>query len=89
MKFTENTFKESINRLANTEDGRIVLAGIRHICNWDMTVLTSDDATQTLYYAAKRGVYGGIRKNIDPEHLKKIEFDYELTIGQKEKNNGK
>ena len=82
IEITEETYKEALNRLANTDDGKIVLAVLKSLCNWDMTILSSDDATKTLYYAAKRGVYGSVRKNILPKHLKAIEFDYAVRDNQ-------
>lgn len=85
MKYTENTLTEAINRLAKTEDGKIVLSYIKELCGWDRTVLASDDALATMFYASKRGVYGGIRKQIKPENLKGFEFDYQLKLEEKSK----
>lgn len=79
IKVNEQAFKEAINRVAASDDGRIVLAAIKHICKWDETFVASGDPVQTHYFAAMRGLYGGLRKHIRKEHLKEIEFEYQLT----------
>ena len=71
--------------MANTDDGKVVLAVLKDICSWDMTYLDSNDENKSLYYATKRGIYGSIRKNIKPEYLKIIEFDYKLKPTQAKK----
>ena len=76
MEITRQTYIESLNRLANTEDGQIVLAAIMNACGWEMTALDSDSENRTLMMATKRGVYGSIRKDIQREFFKKIEYDY-------------
>ena len=78
-KITPETFKETLNRVAATEDGQILLAAIKDSCQWDMTILSSDDATKTMYYASRRGIWGGIRRKIQSKYLKVIEHDIEVT----------
>lgn len=87
IKINDDTFKQALNRLAATDDGQIFLAYIKIMTGWDDVYLSTEDATVTQYYAARRGVYGGIRKLIKPEYLKSIEFNYEkdMTNGSESK----
>lgn len=77
-KIKHKTFKEALNRVAASDDGKIVLAMIKDDCQWDMTVLDTTDPVRSMCYAVKRGLYGGLRKHINREHLKSIEYDYEI-----------
>lgn len=77
-KYTNSEFNAALNRVAGTEDGKIVLAALKQMCAWDTTICNSSDPEATQFYAAQRGVYGAIRKLIRPEYLKEIEFDYQL-----------
>jgi hypothetical protein len=73
-------FVNALNRLAVSEDGKVVLAAIKDLCGWDMTYLSSTDLQATQYYATRRGIYGAIRKHINPEYLKEIEFNYKPKV---------
>lgn len=88
-KIQHKTFKEALNRVAATDDGKIVLAMIKDSCQWDMTLLDTSDPVRTLCYAVKRGLYGGLRKHINREHLKSIEYDYAIEKENIERVNKK
>jgi hypothetical protein len=79
IEVTEKTLKSAINEVAASDAGRIVLAALKAQCKWDDTFVASGDPVQTHYFAAMRGVYGGLRRHIRKDHLKAIEFDYVLT----------
>ncbi len=89
IEISKKTYVEALNRLASTDDGKIVLAAIMESVGWNNTTLSSDDPIKTQFFAVKRGVYGAIRSDIKAEHLKKIEFNYMLTHDIKNKNTGK
>lgn len=74
----------ALNRVAATGDGRLVLHALMTQCHWNDTYVASDSGEATIYHAARRGVYGGLRKSIRPEYLKVIEFDYQQTVEKKE-----
>ncbi len=82
IEITEKKYKEALNRLAKSDDGKIVLAVLKDICHWDMTYLDTESEIKNIHHATKRGVYGTIRRNIKPESLKIIEFDYKLKPTQ-------
>lgn len=77
-RITTERFTQAINAVAASEDGQVVLAVLADSCGWDKTYLSSDKAEVTQYYAARRGVYGGLRNHIKPQYLKKIEFDFKI-----------
>lgn len=90
-KITHSQVKQALNEVAATEEGRIVLAALKDRCHWDNIMVASGDPQATHFYAAMRGVYAGIRQNIKPDLLKKIEFDYEIVadIKKVKKSDGK
>jgi len=77
-KITEKTLRECVGRLAGTDDGQIFLAALKQDCNWDTTII-SDNPVITQTNAAKRGVYGGVRKLINKKDIKVIEHDIEIV----------
>ena len=76
IDITEAVSKESIRRLAGTDDGRIVLAWLKEYCFQNNTALVPGDLTATYANAAVQGVYRALRSFIGREDLKKIEFEY-------------
>lgn len=80
IEIDAKTFKEAINEVAATDSGKLVFAYLKDICQWDETYLSSESPELTHFFAAKRGVYGGIRKLIKNEYLKDIEFNYKRKI---------
>ncbi len=79
IKVTEQTYKEALNRLANTDDGKIVLAGLANNCFFNRDAFVQGDKDATYTKAAIQRVYLTLRKYIDVDKLKKIEYDYELV----------
>jgi hypothetical protein len=77
FSYDNDMLNAAITRIASTEDGQIFFNALKNTCHWDDILMASDEPQITQYYAARRGVYGGIRKLIKPEYLKKIEFDYQ------------
>lgn len=77
QKINDSDFVGAINRIAATEDGHILFAYMKSVLGWDDVYVSNEEPNVTQYYAARRGVYGALRKVIAPEHLKKIEFNYE------------
>ena len=88
MNFDDKKFIESLNAIAATVDGQVVLAALKDMCQWDKTFLASDNPTVSHFYAVKRGVYNGIRQHIRPEYLKKIEFDYTRKVVEHDRPTG-
>lgn len=82
-KFDDKAFIRSLNAVAKTKDGKVLLAMLHHDCGWDKTFLASDNPQTTHYFATRRGVYGGLRQYVDPKHLKEIEHDYKFVKTEK------
>lgn len=80
LKVTTADVKESINRLAQTDDGKIVLAWIHKDCGFGINLMSYEDPNVTQVYAAKRGVYASLRKNINPDYL--VDIEYRIVIEQ-------
>lgn len=76
IEITPQKFITALNEVAATDSGRIVLAALKDSCHWDATYLSSESPQVTQFYAAQRGIYGGIRQHIKREHLIPIEFNY-------------
>jgi len=76
QEITKDKYIEALNKVAGSEEGRIVLAALKVSCQWDTTYVASDDPVATHFHSARRGVYGSLRKDVRPEDLKAIEFDY-------------
>jgi len=85
IEIDDKAFVSALNKVASTDEGKIVLAMLKSVCQWDMTYLASDSAEASHFYAVKRGVYGGIRQHIRPEFLKIIEFDYIRKVATNER----
>lgn len=83
---TDKHFVECLNHIAATAEGRVVLAYLKDTCGWDKTYLSTEDPQVTQYHAARRGVYGGLRLNIRPQHLKEIEFNYQRKAVENERS---
>lgn len=83
-KITEKALKGAVTRLSGTDDGKIFLAALKQDCRWDDTIVGATPE-QTHFYAARRGVYGGIRKYIPIKNLKEIEFEYQIIAEETKK----
>ncbi len=78
MKVSDKHFQECLARLSETEEGKVFLAYLCQACSWDITYLASDSPEVTQYHAARRGVWGGLRRLFKPAVLKQVEFDYQF-----------
>lgn len=79
IDITDKLFVESLNRVAASDDGKIVIAYLKDILGWDVTDMSFDESAN-IHTATKRYVYSGIRKNIQPHLLKEIEFNYKRKV---------
>ena len=77
MEIKDKTFQEALNRVAASDDGKIVLAWLKNACHWDATIMATDPVI-TQQYAALRGLWGKLRSFIRVSYLKEIEFDYQF-----------
>ena len=84
-QFNRTEIKQAINRVANTEDGRIFLAVLASECGFFKNLM-SDDPNRTQMFAAQRGVYAKIRNNIRPDLLRKAEYGIEIVEDEIKKN---
>lgn len=66
--------REAINRVAKTEDGKVLLAVLQYECGFLRNAMSIDDPNKTQVLASMRGVYGKIRKYIQSEALIDIEY---------------
>jgi len=69
---------QAINRVASTEDGKILLAYLCAQCGFFNNLMDPSDPNKTQVLAAKRGVYGAVRQAINPQHL--LQAEYGITI---------
>jgi len=76
IEIDDKLFKESLNHVATTEEGKIVLAHLKDVLGWDDIMMSLDSTEATTYYSTRRAVYGWLRKQINPAELKAIEFNY-------------
>lgn len=76
---------EAINRVANTDDGQILLAWLCHDCGFHKNMMSMECPNKTQVYAAKRGVYASLRKSIRPEHLLQAEYKIQIVEDKIEK----
>lgn len=75
IEIDDKGFNESINRVAASDDGKILLATIAEWCGFGR-VKIGPDLESTYANANVERLYLMLRERIKPEHLKKIEFDY-------------
>lgn len=80
IEYTDDTLRAAINQIAATDEGKVFFAAMKDHCKWDQTYTSTENAQVTQYHAAVRGVYGGIRSMMRPEHLKEIEFNYKRKV---------
>lgn len=75
IEIDETGFNESLNRIAASDDGKILLAWLGDWCGFGRVKIGSDLET-TYANANMERLYLMLRERIKPEHLKKIEYDY-------------
>ena len=78
QKITSEQIESSIKRLSNTQDGKVLLHAIMVHCKYHNNLMSSDPY-ETQFYAAKRGVYGWLRKFIECDSLMDIEHKFIIT----------
>lgn len=78
-KISKKTYVEALNRVAASDDGQVVLAVIRETCGYDSLVI---DANFSHISNAKKYIYHLLRRDIKPQHLKEIEYGYEVNYGE-------
>ncbi len=76
IEISEQTFNESVKRLAATDDGRVFFAWLKEYCFHNGTPLVAGNLENTYANAAVQKVYRDLRLVINREDLRKIEFDY-------------
>lgn len=89
VEIDSKKFIESLNKVAKTHDGKIVLAFLKDACAWDKTFISNENTELTQYYATRRGVYGALREHIQQEFLKEIEFNFKVKAVDDGKNRNK
>lgn len=83
QKIKEQEVLEAINRVTNTDDGQILMAYLCHnICGFFNNIMSMDEPHKTQVFAAKRGVYGSLRKAVKPSNLVQIEYGIEIVLDQ-------
>lgn len=76
--------EQSFNAVAGTEEGRVALRYIKHICGFGRTKVVGDIQSKTIcpisttFNAAQENIYLQVRKFIRKEHLIKIELTKEI-----------
>ena len=86
IEIDEVKFTEALNQVAATDAGKVVLAMLKESCKWDITLVAHDEPQVAQFYAAQRGVYGGLRQRIRIQYLKEIEFNYKGKTNDRSDN---
>lgn len=77
-KKAEADFRESLNRVASTEDGMVVINRLMNMCGFCLSSVVTQDGTvdkdAVSFNEGRRSVYLNIRSRIQKRYLKKIEF---------------
>lgn len=75
-----NLLVESVNRLANTDDGQVFLNYLMKECGFSTSSIVIDEQTKeinsksTIYNEARKTVYYNVRKLLKSENIKKVEY---------------
>lgn len=83
-----NSIKRAINRVAKTQDGKVVFKYLAGICGFSTSSIVINETTKeinamsTVYMEARKTVYYAFRNFIESEFLKQIEY-----AEKKEENN--
>lgn len=86
----DKLFKDSLNTVAHTEEGKIVLSYLKDALGWDDIFMSLEDSNHAnVYYQTRRAVYGWLRGMINKDDLKKIEFNYERKAATNDGTNTK
>lgn len=80
IEIDEALFKQSLNQIAATPEGKIFIAYMRDILGWEDIMMSLENTEATTYYQTRRAVYGWLRKQINPTELKDIEFNYTRKV---------
>lgn len=88
IPITDKALTDSLNHIAALPEGQLVLAYLKDWCGYgkDKTRPRMED---TFANAATERVYINLRRMIRPEHLKKIEFDYQRKAEPNERHTNK
>lgn len=79
---------QAVNRVASTEDGKILLYMLQRDCGFMRNLMSMDDPNQTQVFAAKRGVWAHFRNYIDKKHRVDIENNVEVVNDAIKKDKG-
>lgn len=72
--------RRAVNRIAETEDGKIVFNYLMALCGFSVSSLVINpvsneiNSKSTIYHEARKTVYYNLRGLIEKEHLKEIEY---------------
>lgn len=80
IEIDDEAFKNALNSVAATDDGKIVLACLKEYCLFDVDIVAPGALENTYANAAIRRVYLYLRSRIRAEYLKKIEYDYKRKV---------
>jgi len=76
IEISEQTFTESVRRLAGSDDGQIFLAWLKEYCFHNGSTFVPGSLENTYANAAVQKLYRDLRLVVNREDLRKIEFDY-------------
>ena len=87
LKIPKFEIKECVNRVSQTEGGRVLLALLREQCGFFNNFVDTDNPVNTHVFASIRGVYASIRQYINTENLINIEYRTEF-VDKRNKDDG-
>ncbi len=89
IEIDEQQFIKALNEVAATDQGKIALACLKEYCKFDGDILSENSPENTYANATLRRAYLYLRNRIRPEHLKKIEFDYQRKVNNERSSRSK
>lgn len=90
QEIDDKVFKECLNVVATSEEGKIVFAYLKDVLGWDDIYMSLENTNQAnTYYQTRRAVYGWLRNLINKDDLQKIEFYYKRKAVENDRGSAK
>lgn len=80
IEVDEKAFISALNHVASTAEGKVVISCLKEYCRFDGDMVVENSPENTYANATLRRAYLYLRKRINPEYLKVIEYDYKRKV---------
>lgn len=88
LKVNVSSLDDVINRVAATNDGKVLLAMLMQECGYHQSLMDSKDPAIAQAHAMKRGIWGKLRQRIKLDALIDIEHKVHF-VNETKKKEGK